>query len=241
MKRIATILAAVAAWCGVWAQEVAPPRFQGADVQRFMARLVGETEKVIAEKEIPAGELSPQVAVGFTVDTAGCVTKWRFLDNTCEGRDFRDVEPATERTREAMTEALGRLERWTPAQEEGRATTYAWRLTMRLPVEKIARRQEADPLLFLGGDPSETFYDWAHERLRYDERFTAKGLAGVVHVRFWVEPDGKITIGEVVSSPDERMTREVVRVIRNSRGKWTPRKVRGVAQRTAFECRINFT
>lgn len=234
-------MAALAVWCGAAAQEIVPPRYQGSDAKRFMARLIGETEKIVEATETPAAELSSQVAVGFTVDEAGNVTKWRFLDNTCQGRDSVGVEPATPRTREVMTQALGRLEKWTPATKEGKPTTYNWRLTMRLPVEKIARRQEADPLLFLGGDPSETFYDWAHERLRYDERFTAKGLAGVVHVRFWVEPDGKITLGEVVSSPDERMTREVVRVIRNSRGKWTPRKVRGVAQRTAFECRINFT
>lgn len=70
------------------------------------------------------------------------------------------------------------------------------------------------------------------------ERF--KNAGGVVHVRFYVEPDGKITIGDVAKSPDERLTKEVIRVIRNSRGKWTPRKVRGVPQRTAYELRMNF-
>lgn len=55
------------------------------------------------------------------------------------------------------------------------------------------------------------------------------------------EPDGKVTIGEVLSSPDEKLAREVIRVIRASKGHWVPRRVRGVPQRTAYEYRINFT
>lgn len=70
--------------------------------------------------------------------------------------------------------------------------------------------------------------------------FTEKGVEGVVHVRFYIEPDGRIAIGEVVQSPDERLTKEVLRVIRSSKGKWTPRKVRGVPQRTAYEYGVNF-
>ena len=206
-----------------------------------MARLIGETEKIVDAAQIPAAEFSSQVVVGFTVDETGNVTQWRFLDNTCEGKDSVGVEPATPRTREAMTEALGRLEKWTPAMKDGKPTTYSWRLTMRLPVEKIAKRQEADPLLFMGGDPDETFHEWARVRLRYDERFSSRGVAGLVHVRFYIDPDGKVTIGEVLSSPDEKLSREVIRVIKASKGHWVPRRVRGVPQRTAYEYRINFT
>ena len=179
--------------------------------------------------------------VAFTVDTAGRVDGWRFLDNTCQGRDKCDAEPATERTKQLVTEALGHLEAWTPARKDGLPVSYTWRLTMRLPVEKIAKRQEADPLLFMGGDPDETFHEWARVRLRYDERFSSRGVAGLVHVRFYIEPDGKVTIGEVLSSPDEKLSREVIRVIKASKGHWVPRRVRGVPQRTAYEYRINFT
>ena len=51
----------------------------------FMARLNGETEKIVDAAQIPAAEFSSQVVVGFTVDATGNVTQWRFLDNTCEG------------------------------------------------------------------------------------------------------------------------------------------------------------
>ena len=82
---------------------------------------------------------------------------------------------------------------------------------------------------------------WARVRLRYDERFSSNGVAGLAHVRFYIEPDGKITIGKVIKSPDEKLSREVIRVIRSSKGKWTPRKVRGVPQRTAYEYGVNFS
>ena len=151
---MAICLSALAVWCGAAAQETVPLRFQGSDAKRFMARLIGETEKIVDAAQIPAAELSSQVVVGFTVDETGNVTQWRFLDGRFIGRG-------------------------------------------------------------------------------------AKG-EGVVRVRFYIEPDGKITIGEVIKSPDEKLSREMIRVIRSSKGKWTPRKVRGVPQRTAYEYGVNF-
>ena len=239
-NKLLTLCLFVAFWGAASAQqELTPPKFNGADVEYFMRRLVGEFEKVAVERQIPAAEISPRVAVAFKVDSTGGVSEWRFRDNASEGRDRTDLPTASDATREAMTEAFSRLKGWMPAVDaEGCKTDYTLRLTLRLPVEKIVRKQDPDPLLFLGEDPGKSFYAWAYDRLRYDERF--KNAGGVVHVRFYVEPDGKITIGDVAKSPDERLTKEVVRVIRNSRGKWTPRKVRGVPQRTAFELRMNF-
>lgn len=239
-NKLLTLCLFVAFWGAASAQqELTPPKFNGADVEYFMRRLVGEFEKVAVERQIPAAEISPRVAVAFKVDSTGGVSEWRFRDNASEGRDRTDLPTASDATREAMTEAFSRLKGWMPAVDaEGCKTDYTLRLTLRLPVEKIVRKQDPDPLLFLGEDPGKSFYAWAYDRLRYDERF--KNAGGVVHVRFYVEPDGKITIGDVSESPDERLTKEVIRVIRNSRGKWTPRKVRGVPQRTAYELRMNF-
>ena len=237
---ILTFCLSAVCWTGAFAQqELTPPRFNGADVEYFMRRLVGEFEKVVAEQAIPAAELSSRVAVAFKVDTAGRTSEWRFCDNTSEGRDRRDLEPATDATHKAMSEAFSRLNGWSAALDaDGGKTDYTLRLSLRLPLEKIVRKQDPDPLLFLGEDPSKSFREWVTVRVRYDERF--KNVGGRVHIRFYVEPDGKVSLGEVLESPDERLSKEVIRVIRNSRGKWTPRKVRGVPQRTAYEFLGNF-
>lgn len=240
MKRFLSL--SLLLWATMASAQVAtePPKFQGAGAQRYMARLTGEFEKVVCEEEIPAAELSAQVCMAITIDTAGAVTGWRFLDNTCEDGDHREVAPATERTREALTAAAARLERWTPARRGGEPVSYTYLLTLRLPVEKIARKQDGEPLLFMGADPAEKFHEWATLRTHYDRRFTARGVEGLVHVRFYIEPDGAITIDEVVRTPDEKLAREVVRVIKASRGKWTPRRKEGVSQRSVYDYRVNF-
>ncbi|MFQ7502246.1 MAG: energy transducer TonB [Alistipes finegoldii] len=144
-------------------------------------------------------------------------------------------------TREAMTEALGRLEKWTPAMKDGKPTTYSWRLTMRLPVEKIARSRTPIRCSFWAAIPIRRFTNGLRRACVMTEGSPAAAQGeGVVRVRFYIEPDGKITIGEVIKSPDEKLSREMIRVIRSSKGKWTPRKVRGVPQRTAYEYGVNF-
>lgn len=215
------------------------PRFNGADVQYFMGRLVGEFGKVVEERQIAAETLTPQVAVAFVVRADGSVGEWRFRDRSCEGRDRYDVDPASETTREALTEAFSRLDGWSPATyADGRTTDYTLRLVLRLPVEKYLRAQEPDPLLFQGRDPRESFTEWMRERVHYDARYAKVG--GVVRVKFYIEPTGRVVIGEVLQSPDEQLTKEVLRAIRASKGKWTPRKVDGVPQRTAYEFHCNY-
>ena len=141
--------------------------------------------------------------------------------------------------RQTLTEAFSRLGGWTPATyADGRTTDYTLRLTLRIPVEKYLREQDPDPLLFLGKDPDKSFTEWMRERVRYDERFARVG--GIVCVKFYIEPDGRITIGETLETPDPKLSKEVIRVIRGSKGKWTPRKVDGVPQRTAYEYRCNY-
>lgn len=164
-NKLLTLCLFVAFWGAASAQqELTPPKFNGADVEYFMRRLVGEFEKVAVERQIPAAEISPRVAVAFKVDSTGGVSEWRFRDNASEGRDRTDLPTASDATREAMTEAFSRLKGWMPAVDaEGCKTDYTLRLTLRLPVEKIVRKQDPDPLLFLGEDPGKSFYAWAYD------------------------------------------------------------------------------
>lgn len=233
---IISLLACTAAFAQ---EQIEAPRFNGADVQYFMRRLIGEFGKVVEERQIAAETLSPQVAVAFKVHADGSVGEWRFRDRNSEGRDRYEIDPATETTREALTEAFSRLEGWSSATDaEGNAMDYTLRLVLRLPVEKYLRAQEADPLLFMGENPDKSFTAWMHKRVRYDARYATVG--GVVRVKFYIEPTGRVVIGEVLQSPDEQLSKEVLRAIRASKGKWTPRKVDGVPQRTAYEFRCNY-
>ena len=218
-NRLLSILFALLAGTGaVFAQsEVTPPAFNGAVIRVFMTRMAATVEKIAIEQQIPADSISPVAGIALQIDKAGNVAEWRYMDNTQEGRDHAEFAPATAATRRAMEKAYDRLGgTWSPATlADGSPVSYTSRMTIRIPVEKIRRAQDADPLLFMGENPDENFHAWAKMRIRYDGRFTEKGVEGVVHVRFYIEPDGRIAIGEVVQSPDERLTKEVLRVIRS--------------------------
>ena len=227
---------------GVLAQQpVTPPRYDGAVVKVYVTRLASMAGDVAVEECIPADSLSAEVAIALRIDTLGRVVELRFLDNTCEGRERVDLEPVTPRTRQVVERAVGRMTgAWSPARRaDGRAVNYVQRLRFRLPLQRIEQQVNPDPLLFMGEVPGENFFRWVADRTGYHSyRFPTTG--GRVHIRFYVEADGRVTIDKVLRSPDERLTKRVIRAIRRSEGKWTPRKVDGVPQRTAYTFRGNF-
>ena len=191
-----SILFALLAGTGaVFAQsEVTPPAFNGAVIRVFMTRMAATVEKIAIEQQIPADSISPVVGIALQIDKAGNVAEWRYMDNTQEGSDHAEFAPATAATRRAMEKAYDRLGgTWSPATlADGSPVSYTSRMTIRIPVEKIRRAQDADPLLFMGENPDENFHAWAKMRIRYDGRFTEKGVEGVVHVRFYIEPQGQM-------------------------------------------------
>lgn len=241
MKRLLTFvllpLAAVAA-----AQQTTPPAFNGMTNRFFAARLSDKAAKAAVAQGIPADSLSPQTVVVFRVDTTGAVSDWQYPDDTRTGRDSCDLPPATPATRRLLEQAYAGMEgSWTPGERNGRKIPCRVWVRVNMPLEAIARAQGCvEPLLFLGKPADRSFYDWARVRVRYDERYAVRRAQGVYRVRFFIEPDGTLTFGEAPEFVDEKLLCELIRVIRRSRGKWTPRKVRGIPQRTEFVYSMNY-
>lgn len=223
------------------APEQTPPLFQGTAPLRFIVRLVSEAEQIALAEEVKAADLSPVVYVRTVIDTTGRPTAWRYMDRTCQGRDFRDVEPATEATRRVLEQALDSLEAWTPATRGGRPCEAELGLQLRLPVEKIARKQDGDPLLFMGETPDKSFHQWARTHMHYFANAGSSKAEGQLVVRFRVESDGRITILEASDFPDQKLVRDVVRVIRKSEGKWTPRRIDGKPVASEYSYRVYYT
>lgn len=78
-------------------QELTPPKFNGADVEYFMRRLVGEFEKVAVARQIPAAEISPRVAVAFKVDSTGSVSEGASATAPPRGATVRNCLPPAKR------------------------------------------------------------------------------------------------------------------------------------------------
>ena len=92
---------------------------------------------------------------------------------------------------------------------------------------------------FPGGN--EACMEWLAEHLRYPWSCQEAGIQGRVFVRFVVEKDGSITDVnvDVKRSPDERLSKEAVRVVR-AMPKWAPAIQDGRRVRSRFNLPITF-
>lgn len=222
MKRTAILLAALALWCGAAAQQTQPPRFQGADAKRFMARLMGETEKLAIEKQIPASELSPQVVVAFTVDTAGRGGRVAFPGQYLSGARQMRCRARDGAYEAARDRGVG-APRSVDAGPEGRSVRKLYLAADDAPSGGEDRQAAGGrPVAVHGRRPRRDFPRMGAGAAALRRAVLLARRGRLVHVRFYIEPDGKVTIGEVLSSPDEKLSREVIRVIKASKGHWVP-------------------
>ena len=77
---------------------------------------------------------------------------------------------------------------------------------------------------FNGGDANE-FSKWVNSKLVYPEVAKENNIQGRVVLQFTIEKDGSLRNVQVLSSPDETLSREAVRVVSSS-PKWKPGKQR---------------
>ena len=94
---------------------------------------------------------------------------------------------------------------------------------------------------FLGGDPS-SFRAWVMQRIRYPQEAMNRGIEGRVVLSIMIESDGAISSADVMMSPDELLTAEVLRVAGTvPAGAWSPgRNEFGEAIRTRYMIPVDF-
>lgn len=80
-------------------------------------------------------------------------------------------------------------------------------------------KAEVDPK-FDGKDVN-YFSTWVKQRVKYPQVVQDAGISGAVTLRYVIGADGKIRDIQVLSSPDQMLTDEVIRVI-NSSPAWSP-------------------
>ena len=85
---------------------------------------------------------------------------------------------------------------------------------------------------FGGGDANE-FSKWVNTRLVYPEVAKENGVEGRVTLRFTIGRDGRVQDVQVLSSPDETLSREAVRVVSSS-PKWEPGRQRDHAVKVTY-------
>jgi protein TonB len=92
---------------------------------------------------------------------------------------------------------------------------------------------------FEGGNLND-FSQWVYSKIVYPKAAVDKKIQGKVTVKFMVDKDGSVSGVEALSSPDQSLSDEVVRVVKMS-PKWTPGKQGGKPARVAFIMPIEFS
>lgn len=85
---------------------------------------------------------------------------------------------------------------------------------------------------FQGGDAND-FSRWVNARLVYPEIAKENGVEGRVVLQFTISKDGRLEGVTVLSSPDESLSQEAVRVVSAS-PKWEPGRQRDRAVKVAY-------
>ena len=85
---------------------------------------------------------------------------------------------------------------------------------------------------FNGGDANE-FSKWVNTRLVYPEIAKENGIEGRVTLQFTISKEGRLEDVKVLSTPDETLAQEAVRVVSSS-PKWKPGKQRDRAVKVSY-------
>lgn len=112
-------------------------------------------------------------------------------------------------------------------------------ITLKSKDETVYTSVDQNPA-FLGGDIN-TFRQWVMQQMRYPAQAMEQNIQGNVVVKFIIGKDGLIELSniEILSSPSEILSEEVVRVMKNSPA-WTPGKQEGKSARVSFVMPVSF-
>jgi protein TonB len=91
---------------------------------------------------------------------------------------------------------------------------------------------------FNGGDANE-FSKWVNSQLQYPEIAQEMNIQGKVTLQFTIEKDGSLQNVKVLSTPDESLSKEAVRVVSSS-PKWKPGRQRDRAVKVTYTFPVVF-
>ena len=91
---------------------------------------------------------------------------------------------------------------------------------------------------FLGGDLL-TFRNWLMSQVKYPQTAQENNTQGRVLAQFTIDKSGSLTDVEILQSPDQSLSEEVIRVLYTS-PKWTPGEQRNIAVKVKYTLPIDF-
>lgn len=107
------------------------------------------------------------------------------------------------------------------------------------PIDTNTEYTQVEVMPRFGTGALDEFRQWMMHRLRYPEQAQKLGIRGRVVARFVVDEEGKIADVEILQTPHESLSQEVIRVIASS-PRWTPGTTAGKPQAVRFVLPLDF-
>ena len=218
------------------------PKFQGGDLNGFRDWVQGH---LVYPKEAIEKNISGKVVMRFVIEKDGSVSS------------IEVISSPSELLAEEAIRVLKSSPKWSPGMQRDKAVRVFYILPVEFglfsdakPTPAAQKPQEPQktediPIFnaevmpkFQGGDLN-GFRFWVQERLIYPREAVEKNISGKVTVRFVIERDGTVSNIEKISSPDEMLTGEVVRIMSQS-PKWSPGTQGGKPVRVFYIIPIEF-
>ncbi|MBD9136117.1 MAG: TonB family protein [Alistipes shahii] len=192
------------------------PLFRGRSFDAFRDWAFGRVDSLLG----PSVPAPPAVVmVRFVVERDGTVTD---MDVGAPGKYGAFAK--------LVRRAIDDIPLWSPAELAGEKVRF--RVTQLLDFREAEAPGKRDSTAMLDADPEFCggglldFRRWVEQTAEFPPETLGQCLHGLVAVAFVVETDGSVSSAEVLQSPDSTLSREVVRVVRQS-PRWTPGRKNG--------------
>lgn len=214
------------------------PRFEGGDLNKFRQWV---QMRVQYPKELQQAGVEGRVIVSFEVDKDGSVV------------NVQTRRTPDDRLSDRVVKLVKQSPKWEPGKQRGQAVRVSYTIPIEFKITKTeaepqaaeAHEEENTPFLiveqmptFEGGDIN-AFRQWTEAQLKPQHDADGNPLTGMVICSFVIEADGSLSEIIPLRSPDQRLTDEVVRIIKLS-PRWEAGRQRGQAVRVKFTVPVQF-
>lgn len=232
MKRLLLLCIACFVTCSVAKAQIVDPRLPDGGsfddlADAFHQKMVG----VMARGGYKVNELSKNAIVTFTIDTLGQCVNPEFPLSYGGETYF-----PTERSKELVKATLAEMGTFYPAELERRKIFYNVTLFVDftlLPGAVVPPSYKGN-----GKNSMQALCDYVVGRIQLHEGMLHDVFE--VQVEFFVERDGRVTLGRVLKSTDPTMEHQIQRAILKTSGKWTPGYMMGIPIRVTYVLPLRF-
>lgn len=207
------------------------PKFEGGDIRLFRGWL---THNIL--NRTMASKMYGTALFSFVVDAQGSI------------KDVKLIRSSNDALTERALEIISKSPKWTPGTLRGEPHSHEFTMPITIKGQREANGSQGGqdtPYVvveqmpkFDGGDLN-TFSNWVRSNMTYPEDAARHKIQSRVIVDFVIEKDGSLTNINIIQTPFNSLSQEVMRIL-DSSPKWTPGRQKDTPVRVKYVMPVDF-